>query len=681
MIYGMSVYVEKTAEESKQLIDTYMSELRTMSVEEFVKRWETQSMDKSHVSEYHEARALLSRKYYGSWLAAECRRDIIRNIEAAATHMRLNIDQRNVHTITSAQHRFSRLYVSTFSTIRSDACVVLSLATINYAYIYFDASGKDPDPTHVCLGRNYKSADGEYRPYVVEIAIIMDVRARLIAMFEALESAMPHQIQSERSRTFYARSTEHVFVMENMLREEPVMLACTWMMCAHMHFTGEPMPKDYDDELWRGGGDLLAAMVAKFGEAPLRRAAAVMALYTRTARDPSGHVWNGDIRADGLIAGQKLIPLAVSDLGEHVFDPTSPVWRELRITQLMSDVVLNGGGNMFPLFMGWFVVSGININLFRNENMREVMRLSDEAAAGEPTTHRILKSDVSLGIITEYMGPPPTIADIIADAEGYLCRVAWGCGALNARGIVHGDLHLKNVVYHTDMRPPAQRDFHLFICTVLKRVFVSPHSPKYPVIIDFSRSFVLADMTSEEVARMVALVNMFVNGTAFERLATRKLRAAFTAFTAFDLLVHTDRIITACGDTPVPPIVTTIHDAAIEWIGAPLRGHTSFNLYAMTLIYPGKAKVPKGASISDVTTNAPASAYSSATLAQLPRMTREVHMQRTADINEISTPMNPAKKHLGYQINAKCAESYERRAAYEEAVVYGLTIGQSSSTA
>ena len=163
------------------------------------------------------------------------------------------------------------------------------------------------------------------------------------------------------------------------------------------------------------------------------------------------------------------------------------------------------------------------------KKLKKIIKLSE---------NKVLMSNISLCYLSEYSGK--TVYDYfnkIKDKERlhtnignlytdynmfkkYMFEIIYGLYCLNLKGVIHGDLHLNNVTFNKKNLNADINSYIIYNLNVTKSkdtinflnsysndniydedkvTFILPHLGTYPCIIDFSRSYVLLKLISENI--------------------------------------------------------------------------------------------------------------------------------------------------------------------------------------
>jgi len=167
------------------------------------------------------------------------------------------------------------------------------------------------------------------------------------------------------------------------------------------------------------------------------------------------------------------------------------------------------------------------------KKLKKIIKLSEQ---------KVLMSNVSLCYLSEYSGKTVydyfnkikdpeqvhrAIGNLYMDLElvkKYMFEIIYGLYNLNLKGIIHGDLHLNNVTFNKKNLNVSDNSYVIYSLNLLKNndivefinysnsidknaefdendniTYIFKHTGTYPCIIDFSRSFVLLKLISENI--------------------------------------------------------------------------------------------------------------------------------------------------------------------------------------
>lgn len=249
------------------------------------------------------------------------------------------------------------------------------------------------------------------------------------------------------------------------------------------------------------------------------------------------------------IFGQKIIPLNLSEV-ENPLNIRGRPWNEIYINNILNSLVVNVVSPSFPILSDWFYIKTTSKSLFDNKKMYKkkeysknaqwICRKLEEARRQlyhlgitpedknnitlpifEELYHKVEEdidlskiltlSNTSLCVISEYIGR--TIADIphlisnqtiyskifsnifanISYFRKYMFDIVYSLYCMNSKcGIIHGDLHLNNVIIQ--LRFPEDENItsdHVYVLYVLnsKSMDIPIHSKLYNKTISYESTY------------------------------------------------------------------------------------------------------------------------------------------------------------------------------------------------
>lgn len=249
--------------------------------------------------------------------------------------------------------------------------------------------------------------------------------------------------------------------------------------------------------------------------------------------------------------GNKLIPLNIYDI-EHMGTVRSKIWKELVITKECEKLLVNGCCEELCFIPDWFITNKANKNIFNNEvtiqhyekseeilnsvsHLYSAKKLEINSTYGnlyndyinipiKYAERHLVKTNRVFNIVSEFRGTPladyGTISVIKSIPDHYkdyliyenvtafkamIFKYMYGLAAINRLGIIHGDLHLNNVlakvnfnIYRRDLsfsKPGKSSNklkyYHLYAIYHMKdKTFLLPSIIQL-TIIDFSRSLIM----------------------------------------------------------------------------------------------------------------------------------------------------------------------------------------------
>ncbi len=243
-----------------------------------------------------------------------------------------------------------------------------------------------------------------------------------------------------------------------------------------------------------------------------------------------------------LIIGQKVMTLNYNQLKEYN-NIIHYQWKEILINKIVTEIIYNMISPSFAMFIDWFLIKKSNRFIYDNENIYNKVLASDKSKeliyhinsikdgftdmynkkrtkilaklikkfkqSMELIENNILMSDVSICLISEYAGQSlyqyllqnKEIYTNLYDFQKYIFEILYGLYILNIKGIIHGDLHLSNILLnekhtindinnHVIYNLNLDKEKNLDKNSYKDNIYSFKHRGIYACIIDYSRSFI-----------------------------------------------------------------------------------------------------------------------------------------------------------------------------------------------
>jgi hypothetical protein len=362
----------------------------------------------------------------------------------------------------------------------------------HYAYAYWRRGQEAADPEYICVSPTFDSRDGEYRRRFIRYPVFAAACEKLassLAPFEEAVIGLAAEARLELKARGYPEDAAET-VAEQAHDRRLLVLAFAVALALDVWETARGMLMAHTSAAYTA---LLAAVAAaRPSLAEASRALRVLQVETSVFVRGSGNVFT-------VQCGQKLVPMYVRE-AMQALDYNLAGWRELAVTRLAGDLVLNFAAPGFPLYNQWSYVEGADAALFENEAMEDRYvrgRVAEEAsrsirearrALGGPEAPQnyyteelsarlyesleyaqsfLLMSPVALAHTMEDVGwalrslpayvrraPAqwPAAVDAFADADTaarHLFEFAYGAHALHSKlGVAHTDLHGNNLTFY-----------------------------------------------------------------------------------------------------------------------------------------------------------------------------------------------------------------------------------------
>ena len=458
--------------------------------------------------------------------------------------------QRIINVIQIMKHTFlfskSRTITVCFKVTRNE------LSSI-YAYIYLNANDLYGINTYVCAGPTFNSKDGEFRSRIILYSQMLEIyNSRYKNTCETVEKYILGKLESAElnfSADFY--------FCEGFTKQQKVMnsidekrLAIKLFVLCWMYDFNSIHSKTVENHI----NPNYQAIIYDKNDIPF-----YMKIYNllgkleynqfkkRLACHYEGGINRTSLQSLEPEIGQKIFPLTVVEAIKPN-DINFIVWRELYVTNLASNLVLNLICSGFAFVNNWCYIQNARVDLFDNINnhakymdseiisdvTKQLKTLDkfnyiDGKMNSGPKTPKFYKlshymhnamhyadselllTDLAICLTTEYVGR--TLRDIpnlilrkedFSDYEQaflnldlfnkHMFEFLYAIYCLNTKiGIIHGDLHLNNVTIHRVNYLKGDDginyiDRPAYILFLLDELYMFPHNGLFSMIIDFSRS-------------------------------------------------------------------------------------------------------------------------------------------------------------------------------------------------
>lgn len=446
-----------------------------------------------------------------------------------------------------------RYTVSAFEmkSVTPDAKVGESL----YAYVLWPPGQKVPTPEYVCLGGTYASQDGEYRKnftwwkefcaayeHGVKEGATLPPAENLLARLEDRTHQMVSTGTLELEMTVFPRDSPEALKIAARCDDLRLLvkLFVAQMVTSSTQLRAPHIQPHYTEALRTPReemSDVLDPPSAKAKKLQFRLEVAFS---------------HGSFEIIQRVrCGQKLMPLMRGEATE-LNNVRFPTWREIWVSQKLSDFKLNGRSAAFPYFNQWTTAAGVDEHLFENESMVQHFRTSEAATAAlrhleqarraaladadSGLKHRLesfdyemfkgvlfaeehlLLAKVALIATGEWVGPTlGTLPHILGKSskvwdgakgtrlETVVFDLVFGCLAMHEIGI-HSDLHFHNVTVMYEWQRTArdpERTCALYVAGPdgAKDAYVLPVHGLTGHIIDFSRA-IINPAQEQDLARL-----------------------------------------------------------------------------------------------------------------------------------------------------------------------------------
>jgi hypothetical protein len=370
----------------------------------------------------------------------------------------------------------------------------------HYAYAYWPRGEENKgEPEYICISPTFDSRDGEYRHRFIWYKQFLEGYDALASFLSPIEQGLLEAIGDDElgiDLNFYpggdngSRTPSGPVSYAESSRLGIKALAVALALDANRARDG-----NMQNHATPSYTTVMEALYARCASAFTSYSAETLDLLDVFVTGKS----NQPLRAQ---CGQKLIPLTVRE-ALQTNDINFAPWREVWVSQRVTDLVVNGVAPMFPIFNNWTYLEGVDRSLFENKAMHgrydrsvkaeavhEGLRLARAAAGDVDSDYRmsqldahvydaiayaqdnVLLTDLAMCTTSEYVGMTvrtvpdvarrshtfsPSFLRMFADPAlqaRYLFDLCYGAHMLHTRvGAVHADLHLNNMtIFENDQQ-------------------------------------------------------------------------------------------------------------------------------------------------------------------------------------------------------------------------------------
>jgi hypothetical protein len=459
-----------------------------------------------------------------------------------------------------------------------------------YAYLYtqYDPT-KEPSVKHkyFCCGGAYKSQDGEYRNSMLAWSRFLELYDRYSPIISQVEKMVVEKLSSSilalHAEFFYPTNftdSERKFEDSiNALRLPIKFYIFCWLkdfINIHTGSVENHLNPSYISIIYRIEDlPVYEALVNEFQIGKLQEISERIKFSYKNL--------DKNYTLVELGCGQKIFPMTAFE-AIKIDDINFSIWRELYISNMCSDLVLNFITPSFPFINNWFFIENAHSGLFDNASMHEKYKHSEIATQIStqlrdidkynytdrmrdhgPINSRFMRlskriqksivyadsaiklTDLAVCVTSEYVGrtfrdipavsvntPSYGINRLFIDFDiwsKHMFEYIYSFYCMNSKfKMLHGDLHMNNITLFKlyNMQSSLQIIKNPSIIYILRdTIYKLPHYGVYSCIIDFSRS-ILGDYAkiSEEFGERYA--DMY-----FREQKMRMMRLLFTYFAKF----------------------------------------------------------------------------------------------------------------------------------------------------
>lgn len=533
---------------------------------------------------------------------------------------------------------------------------------------------------YMCTSPTFRSCDGEYRHRFLQYKQIMRIYKKNMDVFEQIEKYLLQKIKSNE----IILSTEFIYpdyikknanfekivdIFINQIDKKRLALiifASAWIIEIERFITGKSenhLVVGYQQAMFdEEGKQLYHKIHQQIGSVKYAHIVSELTQIFRTEKQT----------ASLIECGQKIFPLKVKEV-ENYGNIINLPWRELYILSQTGDLVVNGICPSLALLGGWFFIQSTQQGLFDNKithiklkhsqiahkittKLKKAQRKTYQSSSTEflsfdmeglseaieiPVDYaeeKLVMSDITMVLLMEHLGR--TIADVpklitFKDYRlesgplfekyevfaKYAFEFIYTLYCLNSKlQIIHGDLHLNNVVLYIK-HPLFDINANLLIDNphilyvlnqedIMNNIYIFKHYGRYAGIIDFSRGIIgreklEKDFSSHDASQYIIdqrrrILHIYkkelpefveANEARIDILMLKNFDLAFKLFTAIDsyklskgLLVLIENNAKGPDKSKMISLVKKINKIALSFIQDKMFQATEERLF--TLEYP-----------------------------------------------------------------------------------------------
>lgn len=472
-----------------------------------------------------------------------------------------------------------------------------------YAYLY-SAVGSDAKKTKhqfICAGPTYRSQDGEYRPRVIGYDQLTAFLDKYHAEAEDVEESVVRKITEGDLQFqvdfFYPtgfKGNRRAYEDSINTSRLPIKL---YILCwlhdfyyIHTKTIENHVNPAYQYIIYRPEDiPILESIIERLGKVGVRGMAARASQYITDINQPSYNL-------SFLQVGQKIFPLTVFE-AIRTDDINFNTWRELYITNMASNLVLNLISPGFSFINTWFYIQNAHAGLFDNLSMHDKYLHSSIAAdistqmknidkynyvgrdrSKGPVSNKFLRLSISMQksiiyadsdirltdlaacVQSEYVGRTlrdipslialnehlPGLERVFTDPDiftRHMFEYVYSFYCMNTKiGIIHGDLHMNNTTMHRLYKMATGFAGKAYIVYIVgQKAYRFPHFGIFSTIIDFSRA-ILGDYKQLEHEFSSTFADMY-----FKEQKIRVMNMLYHYFPSF-VNKHQAKLETLLGD-------------------------------------------------------------------------------------------------------------------------------------
>lgn len=433
-----------------------------------------------------------------------------------------------------------------------------------YAILYYS---EDILQSYVALGPSLSSSDGEYRPYLIRLDMLLEYYQIHTEIYEEIEKYLRDRIDNELELVAMifgddVQKSESISKICDDSRYTIIFFSYVWLLM-YWQYKYDMLPnhiyKPFTEIVFKDSDILYKALASHSGEDKLFEVIHYSAMFFHSIE-----MLRKGLKSS-LRLGHKLIPLTVADV-KNFKNPKYRPWRELYVDNLVGKLVVNLITPGVPFMGDYFFIKHADHGMFDNDSMHtkldysvvgeEIVQslvdtqkktsktpitkksdsdidevqflnakfkaISDQLENSiEFTKEELVMSGITMCKIVENIGF--TLRDIVRIGgkdyrtmigplltdpsifSKYVFEVVYTLGCLNSKlGVIQGDLHMNNAVIYPMVRSNHKETNAVILYEINGLYYKFPHYGAYGGIIDFSRAILLESQVEKDFGKEFA---------------------------------------------------------------------------------------------------------------------------------------------------------------------------------
>ena len=395
-----------------------------------------------------------------------------------------------------------KIPISTNGYICASFSASIDNVTSKYAYMYWRRNGGSSEPEYICISSTYESRDGEWRNTFLRYSEFIASYEKNAEYIDLIERKILELIGSGFLQLDVNIFPEGASILSNDDNTRAAIIAFAYVLI-----------KPIDDNVNKNFVKIVNLIREKSPE------------FDKIHTDWQFY----------RLCGQKITPMFSREITQ-LLDYNLATWRELQISQIVSDLVLNFISPSFAFYNQWTYIEGVNESLFENIPMKErfvrgvvadeaikIIRESRKKINDAPSNYFVENLNTQLYNGIEYAQSylsvsPIAILHLIEDVgltiksfhmrkspinlrgpvmRKILFELIYGAHCLHTKvGIAHTDLHnnnytIREYAIYENQKHNGFSHYIIYITGATEHdAFIFPNLYAFASIIDFSRSIV-----------------------------------------------------------------------------------------------------------------------------------------------------------------------------------------------